>query len=64
MGKYLQGTHCTGKAGKMEKEKKSLSGKTQGIRKFWENTGNLVCSGYTLILEVKNISICHKNSKK
>ena len=26
------------------KEKKSLSGKTQGIWKFCKNTGNLVCS--------------------
>ena len=37
----LQGTLCTGKTGKME-EKKSLSGKTQGIWKCCQNTGNLV----------------------
>ena len=36
-----QGTHCTGKTGIMAK-KKSLSGKTQGIWKFCQNTGNLV----------------------
>ena len=32
-----------GKQGKWQK--KSLSGKTQGIWKFCQNTGNLVCSG-------------------
>ena len=35
---YDQGTHGTGKTGKMAK-KKSLSGKTQGIGKFDQNTG-------------------------
>ena len=39
------GTHCTGKTGKMAK-KKSPSGKTHGIWKFCQNTGNLVCSSY------------------
>ena len=39
----MQGTYCTGKTGKMAK-KISLSGKTQGIWKFCQNTGNLVCS--------------------
>ena len=38
-----QGTHCTGKTGKMAK-KKSMSGKTQGIWKFGQNTGNSACS--------------------
>ena len=33
-----QGTHGTGKTGKMDK-KKSLSGKTQGIWLFCQNTG-------------------------
>ena len=37
------GTEKTGKTGKMAK-KKSLSGKTQGIWKFCQNTGNFVCS--------------------
>ena len=32
-----------GKQGKCQ-QKKSLSGKTQGILKFCQNTGNLVCS--------------------
>ena len=40
---FPQGTHCTGKTGKMAKNK-SLAGKTQGIWKFCKNTGNLVCS--------------------
>ena len=38
-----QGTHGTGKTGKMATTK-SLSGKTQGIWKFYQNMGNLVCS--------------------
>ena len=38
-----QGIHGTGKTGKMAK-KKILSGKTQGIWKFCQNTGNFVCS--------------------
>ena len=44
----IQGTHCTGKTGKMAKTN-SLSGKTQGILKFCQNTGktgNLVCSSW------------------
>ena len=36
--KCQQGTHGTGKTGKMAK-KKSLSGKRQGIWKFYQNTG-------------------------
>ena len=40
---YKQGTHCTGKTGKMVK-RNSLSGKTQGIWKFCQNTGYLFCS--------------------
>ena len=38
-----QGPHCTGKTRKMAPEN-SLSGKTQGIWKNCQNTGNLVCS--------------------
>ena len=38
----VQGTHCTGKTGKMAKN--ILSGKKQGIWKFCQNTRNLVCS--------------------
>ena len=38
-----QGTHCTEKTGKMAKNN-ALSGKTQGLWKFCQNTGNLVCS--------------------
>ena len=41
--KIRQGTHCTGKTGKMTPTK-SLSGKTQEILKLCQNTGNLVCS--------------------
>ena len=37
---FTQDTHCTGKMVKNN----SLSGKTQGIWKFCQNTGNLVCS--------------------
>ena len=48
----LQGTHCTGKTGKMAKEipcqgKHREFGnfaKTQGIEEFCQNTGNFVCS--------------------
>ena len=39
---FLQGTHWTGKTGKMAQ--KNPSGKTQGIWKFCQNTGNLICS--------------------
>ena len=42
---YIQGTHGTGKTGKMA-TKNSLSGKTQGLWKFGQNTGNLVCSSW------------------
>ena len=37
--KYNQGTHGTGKTGKMAKTNPSR--KTQGILKFCQNTGNL-----------------------
>ena len=39
--KDVQGTHATGKTGKTGKmaTTKSLSGKTQGIWKFWQNAG-------------------------
>ena len=38
----MQGTHCTGKTGKMAKT--NLSGKTQRIWKCCQNTGNSVCA--------------------
>ena len=43
---YQQGTNCTGKTGKIGKmtKRNSLSGKTQGIWKFCQTTGNFVCS--------------------
>ena len=41
-----------------ENGKKSLSGKTQGILNFCQNTGNLVCSSFKFpFLKVKDISI-------
>ena len=43
----FQGANCTGKTGKMTKTS-SLSGKTQGIWKFRQNTGNFVCSSCKL----------------
>ena len=42
----MQGTHCTGKSGKMAKKNIPVKEKTgnQGIWKSCQNTGNLVCS--------------------
>ena len=56
-GRQIQGTHCTGKTGKMEK--KSLSGKTQGIWKFCQNMGKTQGIWFaqvvnSLILKVKD----------
>ena len=56
---FWQGTHCTGKTGKMAKTK-SLSGKTQGIWKFCQNTGKTQGIWFaqvvnSLILKVKDI---------
>ena len=54
---FNEGTHGTGKTGKMAKNN-SLSGKTQGIWKYCQNTRNLVCSGVTsMILKVQDILI-------
>ena len=60
-----QGTHYTRKTGKMVK-KKSLSGKTQGILKFCQNTGNLVCSccKFPDSKGKRYFDICHKNLPK
>ena len=57
-----QGTHGTGKTGKMEK-KYSLSGKTQGVWKFCQNTGNLVCSSCKFLdpKSKKYFGICREN---
>ena len=57
----LQGPHSTGKTGKMAK-KKSLSGKTQGIWKFCQNTGKTQGILFaqvvnSLILKVKDTAI-------
>ena len=57
----MQGTHCTGKTGKMVKEK-FLSGKTQGIWKLCQTTGKTQGIWFpqvvnSLILKVKYISI-------
>ena len=57
----IQGTHGTGKTGKMT-TKKSLSGKTQGIWKFCQNTGKTqgILFGQvvnSLILKVLDIAI-------
>ena len=56
-----QGTHGTGKTGKIAK-KKSLSGKTQGIWKFCLNTGKtqgilLAQVVNVLFLKVRDIAI-------
>ena len=53
---FLQGPHCTGNW------KKKLSGKTQGIWKFCQNTGNLVCSSFKFpnSKKTENSDICHK----
>ena len=56
-----QGTHGTGKTGKMAKNN-SLSGKTQGIWKFCQNTGKTQEIWFaqvvnSLILKVKDISV-------
>ena len=58
---HPQGTHSTGKTGKMAK-KNALSGKTQGIWKFCLNTGKtqgilLAQIVNVLILKVKDIAI-------
>ena len=55
---FNQGTHCTGKTGKMATTK-SLSGKTQGIWKFCQNTGKTQGIWFaqvvnSLILKVKD----------
>ena len=57
----IQGTHGTGKTGKMA-TKKNLSGKTQGIWKRCQNTGQtqgilLAQVVNVLIIKVKDIAI-------
>ena len=61
---YYQGTHCTGKTGKMS-PKKSLTGKTQGILKFGQNTENLVCSSckFPDPKGKRYFDICRENSQ-
>ena len=64
-GWFHQGTHSTGTTGKMAKNK-SLSGKTQGIWKLWENTGNLVCSSckFPDSRGKRYFEICRENLQK
>ena len=46
-------------------EKKSLSGKTQGIWKFCQNTGNFAVQvANSMILKIQNIAILLRNYKK
>ena len=52
----VQSTHGTGKTGKMA-TKKSLSGKTQGIWKFCQNTGNFDLNTGNLLAQVVNVLI-------
>ena len=62
LGFQQQGTHSTGKTGKMAK--KSLSGNTQGIWIFYqntENTGNLACSGCNFLILKVYVDICSEN---
>ena len=44
----MQGTHCTGKTGKMAKRNpcQEKTGNLETLSKHRENTGNLVCSTY------------------
>ena len=54
-----------GKQGKQGKwPKKSLSGKTQGIWKFYQNTGNLVWSSCTFPDSKEDISMKFPDSKE
>ena len=50
----IQGTHCTRKTGKMD-QKKSLSGKTQEIRKFCQNTGKTQGIWFAQVVNSKDI---------
>ena len=58
---YYHGPHCTGKTGKWQK--KSLSGKTQGIWKCCQNTGNLIFSSCKLpnSKSKRYFDICYEN---
>ena len=66
--KYRQGTHATGKTGKMAK-KKSLSGKTQGIWKFSESKGercfDICCIPFFRRSWIRQFCVCnsHKSRK-